>query len=299
MKTIKLNSKRNNCPKWIIVCATLLLIVSFAQAQKSASSIQLSFSKKTDNSKIVSALVSGKNKAGKFFPTQNAHVNFYLKKDGDLVLIKKTTTDAAGHTSAALPKELPLDAERYFGVTVKVENDEVLDDAEEELRLKDVHLSLKLNPQDTSRTATALVTETAADGTEKPVKDIAVNFYVQRLFGVMPAADEHSANTDDKGEASFSYPKGIPGDTVGKMTIVAMIEDNDTYGTVESKSPCTWGKIVPLDKDPFPRALWGSHAKWPMIILLSCLYGGVWFCYFFMFYQLRKIKKEEQLTINN
>ena len=299
MKTLKTKLKMSRFSNWIFGCAILFVGISSTQAQKSASSIQLSFSKKTDNSQIVSALVSGKNKDGKFLPAQNAHVNFYIKKDKDLVLVSKTTTDGSGRTSATLPKDLPFDAEHYFGVTVKVENDEVLDDAEEELKLKDVHLSLKLNPQDTSRTATALVTETAADGSEKPVKDIAVNFYVQRLFGVMPAADEHSATTDDKGEAAFSYPKGIPGDTVGKMTVVAMIEDNDTYGTVETKSPCLWGKVVPLDKNPFPRALWGVHAKWPMIILLSCLYGGVWFCYFFMFYQLRKIKKEEQLTTNN
>ena len=299
MKTFITKSKRNYFPNRISICAALLLTVSFAQAQKAVSSIQLSFSKKTDNSKIVSALVSGKNKEGKFLPAQNAHISFYIKKDKELVLVTKTTTNNAGRTNATLPKELPLDAERYFSVTVKIENDEVFEDAEEELRLKDVHLSLKLNPNDTSRTATAIVTETNADGAEQPVKEIPVNFYVQRLFGVMPAADEHSADTDDKGEAVFSYPKGIPGDTLGNMTVVAMIEDNDTYGTVECKSPCTWGKVVPLEKDPFPRAIWGAHAPWGMIITLSLLYGGVWFCYFFMFYQLRKIKKEEQLSTDN
>ncbi|MEI6487993.1 MAG: hypothetical protein WCP52_03475 [Bacteroidota bacterium] len=301
MKTLKINLDMSSYSRVIIACATLFIMVSFAQAQKSESSIQLSFSKKTDNSRIVSALVMAKNKAGKFLPAQNAHVNFYIKKDKEQVLITKTNTNGAGKTSANLPKELAMDDDRYFTVTVKVENDEILEDAEEELHLKDIHVTLNLNPTDTSRTATAVVTETASDGTEKPIKDIAINFYVQRLFGVMPAAEEHSVSTNEKGEASFVYPKGIPGDTLGKITAVAMIEDNDTYGTVEAKNECAWGKPLLLDKDPFPRALWGAHAKWPMIILLCCLYGGVWFCYFFMFYQLRKIKKEgeSELLIKN
>ena len=78
-----------------------------------------------------------------------------------------------------------------------------------------------------------------------------------------------------------------------------MIEDNDSYGTVESKSSTNWGVVVPLEKDPFPRAIWGAKAQWGMIITLTILYGGVWSSYIFMAFQLRKIKKEENLTTNN
>ncbi len=263
-----------------------------AHAQKSESSITLSFIKKADNSKIVSALVMGKKEGGKFQPAQNANINFYYEKDKELVLITKSMTDGHGNAKISLPKEMAVDAEQFFTVTAKVENDKVLEDAEEHIRLKDVVLTVKLNPQDTSRTATAKVTEATTDGSEKPVKDVAINFYVKRLFGIMPAAEEHSVTTGENGEAVFSYPKGIPGDTAGNITVVAMIEDNETYGSVESKTPCTWGKIVPLDPNPFPRATWSAHAPWGMIITLGLLYGGVWFCYFFMFFQLRKIKKE-------
>ena len=280
-------------PKWIIACVVLFIGISFAQAQKSESSIQLSFSKKTDNSKIVKALVMGKNKKDKFIPAKNAHIGFYFQKDKELVLITRSCTDGGGKTSAILPKELPLDADRYFGITVKVENDDVYGNSEESLRLKDVNLTIKLDPHDTARVVTVTVTETGADGTEKAVKDVAINFYAQRLFGVMPAAEDHTVNTDENGIAVFSFPKSIKGDTAGNMTVVAMIEDNDTYGSVEIKSPTSWGVILSPEKDPFSRSMWGVKAPLPLIITLSTLFGGIWSTYFFMFLQLRKIKKEE------
>lgn len=279
--------------KWILACAGLFIAVSFAHAQKSESSIQLSFSKRTDNSKTVKALVMGKNKKDKFIPAKNAHVGFYFQKDKELILITRSCTDGGGKTSATLPKELPLDADRYFSITVKVENDDVYGNSEESLRLKDVNLTIKLDPHDTTRIVTATVMETGADGTEKAVKDIAINFYAQRLFGIMPAAEDHTVNTDEKGIAVFSFPKSIKGDTAGNMTVAAMIEDNDIYGTVESKSPTSWGVILSPEKDPFPRSMWGVKAPFPLIITLSILFGGIWFTYFFMFFQLRKIKKEE------
>jgi len=284
----------------IILAATLLSGVAFAQNQKSESSIQLSFSKKTDNSKVVSALVMEKNKANKFVPAINAHVSFYAKREKDMVLITRLISDMKGKTDVGLPNDLPLDADRFFTIVVKVENDSLYEDAEENLHLKDVNLTIKFNQQhDTTRAVTAIVTEIASDGNVKPVKDIPINFYVQRLFGVMPAADDHAVNTDEKGIAVYSYPKGIPGDTAGIITVVAMIEGNDTYGTVESKTTRDFGKIVPVDKDPFPRALWSPHAMWGLITTLTILYGGVWSSYIFMAFQLRKIKKEGELEINN
>lgn len=283
----------------IIFAAAIFCGVSFAQAQKSESSIQLSFLKKTDNSKVVSALVNAKNKDKKFIPARNAHISFYSKKEKELVLITKAITDGRGKTNAILPQDIFLDADHFFDIIVKVENDSLYENAEENLHLKDVNLTIKLNQHDTARIVTAIVSETGADGDTKAIKDVPVKFYVVRLFGKMPASDDNTVNTDEKGMAVFAFPTGIPGDTAGNITIAAMIEDNDTYGTVESTSSCDFGKIVPLEKDPFPRAIWGAHAQWGMIISLSILYGGVWSSYIFMAFQLRKIKKEEESTINN
>jgi hypothetical protein len=288
----------NNLKTTIIAAAVLLLFrMETLQAQKAESSIQLSFIKKNDNSKLVSALVMGKNKNNKFLPAVKAHISFYISKEKELVLLSRTTTDGSGKTSVTLPKNLPLDADRFFDITVKLENDEAYEDADEQLHLKEVDLTTTLNQLDTARIVTATVTELTADGSVKAIKDVPVNFYVQRLFGNMPAAEDHTVNTDEKGSAVFIFPKNVPGDTVGNITIVSMIEGNDTYGTVESKKACMWGKAIPLEKDPFPRAMWAPRAPWALIITLTTLYGGVWSAFFFMFLQLRKIKKEGDLTV--
>src|ERR1035437_4115649 len=142
----------------ITLAIALFCGVSFAEAQKSESSIQLSFLKKADNSKIVSAFVMGKKEGGKFLPARNAHISFYVKNDKGLDLLTRTLTDGRGKTDVALPKDVPLDADGFFNVTVKLENDSVFEKSQEELKLKDVNLAMKLNQHDTARIITATVT---------------------------------------------------------------------------------------------------------------------------------------------
>jgi hypothetical protein len=156
----------------------------------------------------------------------------------------------------------------------------------------DVNFNITLDPKDTGRTITAKVSALNKDGKEIPTKDVEVNFYVQRLFGTMPAGEDHKVTTDKKGEAEFNLPKEIPGDTAGNLIIVAKIEDNALFGNAETKGTAPWGTALILEKDPFPRALWEPKAPPVLVITISTLFGGIWCTYFFMFWQLTRIKKE-------
>jgi hypothetical protein len=167
------------------------------------------------------------------------------------------------------------------------------------MHYKNANLTLSLNPLDTTRLITARVTEIGKDGKELPVKGAEVKFYVQRLFGFMPASDDNNIVTDDNGNSYFTFPKTIAGDSAGVITIVARLEDNEQFGNVENKVASSWGTVLAIVKDPFPRALWEPYAPLPLVITITMLFGGVWFIYFFISSQLRKIKKEGQLTIND
>ena len=294
-----------------ITIAGLFYGITNAQAQlqaqgKSETSIELSYYKKADRSKTAVAVITAKNKDGKFVPAKNARVNFYVMHEKEQQLLKSANTDNKGQAAILLQKDLsagqaglPLDDSLYFTIVAKIENDSLYEDVEEKMHYKDANLTLNLNPQDTSRLVTVKVTEIGKDGKEIPVKDAELKFYVQRLFGIMPAAEDYTSNTDENGEAVFSYPKSIPGDTAGLITIAARMEDNKQFGNVENKANASWGTRLMVDKDPFPRALWEPYAPLPLIITISTLFGGVWFIYFFIFYQLRKISKEKQLSTVN
>jgi 5-hydroxyisourate hydrolase-like protein (transthyretin family) len=266
---------------------------------KSETSIELSYYKKADMTKSAVAIVTAKNKDEKFVPAENVRVSFYVQNNNEQQFLKNVYTDNKGQALIELQKEMPLDTGSAFIIVAKIENDSLYEDAEEKVHYKDANLTLNLNPQDTARLLTAKVTETGKDGKEIPVKDAEVKFYVQRLFGIMPAAEDYTINTDENGEAVFSYPKGIPGDTAGLITIAARMEDNEQYGNVENKANASWGTRLMVEKDPFPRALWEPYAPLPLIITISTLFGGVWFVYFFIFNQLRKINKEKQINTVN
>ena len=266
---------------------------------KSEAAIELSCYKKADMSKTAVAVITAINKDGKFVPAINARVNFYVMQDKEQALLKSANTDNKGQAVIVLQKNLPLDDSLYFTIVAKIENDNLYEDTQEQMHYKDANLTINLNPQDTARLVTAKVTEIGKDGQEIPVKGAEVKFYVQRLFGIMPASEDNTISTDEKGEASFSFPKNIPGDTAGIITLAARMEDNEQFGNVENKTTESWGTALAVDKDPFPRALWEPYAPLPLVITISTLFGGVWLIYFFIFYQLRKISNEKQLNTVN
>jgi hypothetical protein len=266
---------------------------------KNEAAIDLSYYKKADLTKTVMALITAKNNEGKFVPAKNVKVTFYSIHNKEQQLLETANTNNKGQAIIVLKKELPLDDSLYFTIMAKIENDSLYENAQEQIHYKDAALTLSLAPRDTARLLTAIVTEISKTGKEVPAKDAEVKFYVQRLFGIMPASEDNTISTDEKGQAAFAFPKNIPGDTAGIITLIARIEDNKQFGNVENKATEPWGTALVMDKDPFPRALWEPYAPMPLVITISTLFGGVWFVYFIIFYQLRKIKKEKQLSTDN
>jgi 5-hydroxyisourate hydrolase-like protein (transthyretin family) len=278
---------------------SIIAVQDKLQAQgKKESTIELSYYKKADMTKTAVAIVKVR-KDTKFVPAKNVQVNFYVMHDKEQQLLKSTSTDNKGKAVIVLQKDLPLDENLFFTIVAKVENDNLCENAEEKIHYKDVNLTLSLNPHDTVRLVTAKVTETGKEGKEIPVKGAELKFYVLRMFGFMPAAEDNAISTDEKGEASIAYPATIPGDTAGVITVVARMEDNERFGNVENKTVTSWGTVLGTEKDPFPRALWEPHAPLTLIITIVIVFGGVWSTYFFIFFQLRKIKKDEELITNN
>lgn len=298
MKFIHLISSGKQVSKLLSLMAALFCFfvsVSYAQDTtlvqgKSTATIQLSFHKNADLSKTAIAKVMAV-KNDKHIIATNAHLNFYIQNSAGPQLLKNACTDKKGMAIVDLPAELPLDAARHFTITAKIEKDSLYEDAEEHITNSEVTLTIQLQAADTAKLITAIVTETGVDG-QKPVKDVEVKFYVQRLFGLLPLAEENTATTGEDGQATFIFPRDIPGDIAGNIVVVTRIEDNDNYGNVESKATAQWGVPIAVDKNPFPRALWEPYAPPTLIIVICVLFGGVWSAYSFMFYQLRRIKRD-------
>jgi hypothetical protein len=297
MKTnIKYSMKKYN----ISLTLLFLLLWGFSWAQettkaveKRESAVQLSFYKKADQTKTARVKVTAKNEHNKYMPVANAHVNVYALNNKAEELIGSGVTPVDGQVVIDLPKTLPLDADLKFTLIAKLENDLAFEDAKDQGSFREANLTVIVNPADTTRTVTVKATQTDKDGKEKPIANATINFYVQRFFGTMPAAEDKSATTDETGTGTFTLPRDIKGDTAGNIVIVAKIEDNDTYGNIDSKVAAPMGIQLAVDKNPFPRALWEPRAPAPLVITISIIFTCIWCIYFTLFYTIIKMSRDK------
>ena len=158
--------------------------------------------------------------------------------------------------------------------------------------IKEASILLSTTIADTIKSISASVTQVDANGNSTPLKDVDVTFYVKRMFGLMKLGEDATVTTDENGKANINFPENIKGDAEGTVTILARIENDESYGTVETKTLEKWGIPVVPDNNSFPRALWGIKAPLWMLISFLAAVSGICFTLLYVFYQLYKIKNE-------
>ncbi|WP_298298561.1 hypothetical protein [Hydrotalea sp.] len=284
----------------LLIAATVLIwSTSYTRGQqvdkKKTAIVELSFYKNAAGVRTIVANVSAKNDSGKLVFVPGIKISFYTSTIAGKSFLGETLTNEGGKASIHFPKKIPIDTS---GITIiaQIENDKVYEDAEAQASVKDARLVLSLSEVDSSRLISALATEILPDGEQKPIPNVEVNFGIQRLFGIMPLSDEAKVTTDDRGVAIFNFPKEIKGDEKGNIVLVASITDNEVYGNVEATSVSKWGEPLVVEKNPFPRALWEPKAPIILMISFSIIFGGIWFTYGFVVYQITKIEKIEKKT---
>jgi mono/diheme cytochrome c family protein len=112
---------------------------------------------------------------------------------------------------------------------------------------------------------------------QQALKEAEVLLFAKRYFGKLPI--EKAVKTDEFGKATFSFPKDLPGDKLGNVTLIVKVND-EVYGEVESSSKLKIG--IPTDRPPLTqnRAIWGVLAKAPYWILGLYLFGVLTFVSF-------------------
>lgn len=279
----------------LILGAVLIWSTSYTKGQqvdkKKTAIVELSFYKNAGGDRTIVANVSAKNDSGKLVFVQGVKINFYTSTLAGKSFLGKALTNEGGKATIHFPKEAPRDTS---GITIiaGIENDKGYEDTETQASVKDARLVLSLSEGDSSRLISALATEILPDGEEKPIPNVEVNFGIQRLFGVMPLSEEANVTTDDRGMATFNFPKEIKRDEKGNVFLVTRIIDDEVYGNVEATSVSKWGEPLVVEKNPFPRALWEPRAPVILIISFIIIFSGIWFTYGFVIYQITKIEKK-------
>jgi hypothetical protein len=153
-------------------------------------------------------------------------------------------------------------------------------------------IKLSLTEKDSIRQVKATITQVGEDGTVAAVKGVDVKIYVKRTFSLLPVEGEN-LTTDENGEATVDFPKDIPGDSSGTLTIVAKVEDNEELGELEASQVIKWGTLLQPDLSFTKRALWRSaaNAPLPLVIFVTSMVALVWGVIFYILFLLIRINK--------
>ena len=130
-------------------------------------------------------------------------------------------------------------------------------------------------------------------GTDSAIKGTVVGIFVRRSFSALKIGE---GTTDENGEATVEIPNNLPGDANGNITLLAKLDENETFGNLEASVIQKWGVPVSDKLEDQPRALWSSHPPLWMLITFFILMGIVWGHYIVIVVQLFRLRKEEPHT---
>lgn len=164
-----------------------------------------------------------------------------------------------------------------------------MDPADGEMSIKRARLEIVPVKADSAFSVNVKLVDIAS-GKEIPVPETVLGIYVHRSFKPQKIGE---GTTDENGEASVEVPNNLPGDAKGNITLLAKLDENETYGNLESSVEQKWGIPVSDKLNELPRALWSAHPPYWMMITFIILVSTVWGHYLVILIQLFRLRKEE------
>lgn len=250
--------------------------------------IQFSSIQKTDNSVELKVAIKAKSK-GNIDRPSGVVTSFFLVTDSGEIELGKAKTDIAGiarlqvkETALSLNKEGKLQFKCITEGTKKIES------AQEELSVKRGRLVLTTNKQDSTQSISLKLFDLSS-GIEKPLAETDLAIYVKRMINPLKIAE---GKTDSSGEAEIEIPSKLPGDSKGNIELIARLDENEEYGTIEASTIQAWGTPTSDTVSDLPRSLFSTHPPIWMLVTFIILVTVVWGHYFVIIYELFRLRKE-------
>ena len=287
------------CLKLVISLVLLLgTSIDTIQAQDSvASKTQLSISYFLPANKVPYLEVNTRKKVGrKFEAVKNIPVDIYFNETGPNNLLGKVITDSIGKGRIGLPPSFKnnWDSLNEFKFSAQSEPHSGQEALSADITIKKAILTVDTTSADGIRMVTAELKE--KNGNDwVPVKDIEMKLGVKRMDGNLSVGDKDTYTADSTGVSIAQFIRdSIPGDQKGIITLVAEVDDNDTYGNLVIEKSVDWGKAIAPQKNFFAqRTLWSIRSKAPIWLLFTvwAIAIGIWGTIIYLVFQILKIKK--------
>jgi len=226
----------------------------------------------------------------------NAPVLFYaVGSDGD-VKIGEAKTDVHGEAiiKVSTKSTFPRNEQQMFTFKAMYDGNAKYEASEGEFGLKPAKLKVSFYEEDSIKYVKVEGTQVNANGTETSIGAIDIVVGVQKMFSILKIAE---ISLDSTGVGTAEFPRDIIGDSLGNLTVIASIDENEIFGNVKGTAENTWGlKKHLISPDRPSRELWTPIAPLWMIITLIIMLAGVWGHYVYAVVQLVMIKKSSKTT---
>jgi len=252
-------------------------------------SLQFSAVQKSDNSIDLKASLKTKLK-GQSYNLYLLKVVFYNIADQQEIELGHAITDGSGKAVFNVKADsLKTDAEGKLQFKAVFAGNNAIEAAEEVFSFKRAKLEITPIKEDSLLSVQVKLVDLGT-GKVIPVKDATIGIFVKRSFLPLKVGE---GTTDENGEATVEFPKNLPGDAKGNLTIIGRMDENEIYGNLESSAVQPWGVPVSDLSKELPRALWSSHPPMWMIITFGILMVVVWGHYIIIVYDLFRLRKEQ------
>ena len=177
-------------------------------------------------------------------------------------------------------------------LNLKAQDDKKDDKKKEEVKVTDAVLQLSFDTADGAKQIKATVKGKDASGTLVPVKGVTIKLFIKKSFGNLPVEGDNMA-TDDDGVVTVEFPKQMPGDKKGNVTLLAKVEDEPKTGDLEATAVSGFGipsqpKSMLNERSLFAAS---SNAPIPLVITVNLLIVIVWGTIFYILFKLLTINK--------
>ncbi len=252
-------------------------------------SVDFTSVQKGDNSIDLKVGMRAKVK-GQFINLYKMKVSFFqVVNEVDIPLGFKITDGNGKAVFNVKGDSLKKDAEGKLQFKVVFAGNKAMESAEEYVSFRRGRLEIVPVKEDSLLTVQVKLIDVGT-GEETPVKETAVGVFVKRMFMPMKVGE---ATTDENGEGSVEFPNNLPGDAKGNLTLLARLDENETFGNMEAAVVQPWGVPVSDKPEAQPRALWSSHPPLWMLITFIVLMLAVWGHYIVIVYELFRLRKEQ------
>jgi hypothetical protein len=280
--------KRNISFTIILISSLLFVNMDLYSQDKALISpyIQLQYFKSTDDQRVLkTTLTYSMNRME--LPLGGMEITFYSGGDKKEVL-GTGITDNKGAVRLELTDDLKIQTsiDGAWEFNSEFKGNDTIEAASSDLAVKNVNLEVTYTEPDSIKTVTVKAF-TLSNGKEVPVSGEPVLVYVPRMFSKLQIGE---IALDENGTGSLGFPGDLPGDKEGNVTVIAMFEENATFGNVERQMVLKWGLPTDYSVPTTHRALWTKTAPRWMVLSLSVLLAGVWGHYLFAIISLIRIR---------